>query len=134
MKAAAAEPARMPPSDRLARASARARSQGQEDQEQSDNQTEQPDGEPRPAASHEASLDETGALTNPDATDQDSESADDQADGACGLRLSCCSRRYRVTRKRRSSSRDGSPLPSVLELLSSRLFPSWATTTVRSRP
>ena len=52
--------------------SALASPQGQEDQEQSKNQTEQPDGEPRPAASHEAPLDETGALTNPAATDQDS--------------------------------------------------------------
>ena len=43
-------------------------------------------------------------------------------------------RLYRVTRNSRSSSPDGSPLPSVLELLSSRLFPSWATATVRSRP
>jgi hypothetical protein len=70
----------------VARRSALASSQRQEDQEQSNNQTEQPDGEPRPAASHEASLDETGALTNPDATDQHSESTDDHGDGAYALR------------------------------------------------
>jgi hypothetical protein len=118
----------------VARPSAWAWSQAQEDQEQSNNQTEQSYGEPRPAARHKAPLDETGALTNPDTTDQDSEPADDHGDGACALRCHLARDSYRVTRKRRSSSRDGSPLPSVLELLNSRLFPSWATATVRSRP
>jgi hypothetical protein len=70
-----------------ARASARATSQRQEDQEQSDNQTEQTDGEPGRAARHEASLDEAGTLTDPDAADEDGESTDDQADRACGSGL-----------------------------------------------
>jgi hypothetical protein len=111
-----------------------ARSPGQEDQEQSDNYTEQSDAEPRPAARHEAPLDEAGTLTNPDATDQDRESTDDHGDAACDLRRHVVRDCYRVTRNRRSSFRDGSPLPSVLELLNSRLFPSCATATVRSRP
>jgi hypothetical protein len=111
-----------------------ARSPGQEDQKHSDNCTEQSDAEPRPAARHEAPLDEAGTLTNPDATDQDRESTDDHGDAACDLRRHVVRDRYRVTRNRRSSSRDGSPLPSVLELLNSRLFPSCATVTVRSRP
>jgi hypothetical protein len=111
-----------------------ARSPGQGDQEKSDNQTEQSDAEPRPAAGHEAPLDEAGTLTNPDCTDQDRESTDDHGDAACDPRRHGVRERYRVTRNSRSSSREGSPLPSVLELLSSRLFPSCATTTVRSRP
>jgi hypothetical protein len=76
----------------VARPSALACSQGQEDQEQSNNQTDQPDGEPRPAARHEAPLDETGALTNPYGTDQDSESADDHGDGTCNPRCHVCPR------------------------------------------
>jgi hypothetical protein len=70
----------------VASPSAWALSQGQEDQEQSDNKAEQSDAEPRAAARHEAPLDQTGALTYPGSTNQDSESADDHDDGARDLR------------------------------------------------
>jgi hypothetical protein len=36
-------------------------------------------------ACHKASLDEAGTLTDPDATDQDGKSTDDQADSTRGL-------------------------------------------------
>ena len=49
-------------------------------------QVEQSDGEPGGAARHEASLDEAGTLTNPDAADEDGESTDDQAGPASGPR------------------------------------------------
>jgi hypothetical protein len=111
-----------------------ARFPGQVDQEQSDNQTQQSDGEPGPAAGHEAAFDEAGTLTNPDPTDQYRDPPMIMATVRATFDDMLLADRYRVTRNSRSSSPDGSPLPSVLELLNSRLFPSCATTTVRSRP
>jgi phage/plasmid primase-like uncharacterized protein len=47
------------------------------------------DGQPGRTAGHEASRDQAGALTDPYATDEYGESADDHNDGACrsGLHL-----------------------------------------------
>jgi phage/plasmid primase-like uncharacterized protein len=62
---------------------------GQEDQEQAGDETEHSDGQPGRTAGHEASRDQAGALTDPYATDEYGESADDHNDGACrsGLHL-----------------------------------------------